>query len=319
MGMANSDELNDIKNNNETPNVGNIQSIQTKFVNMPLKEYCIKASYNSATTGKTVNKNMIKHVLSRGCRFLDFEVFYIKSKDNYLPVVAESKDPEYKKLHTDNFITLESVFSTIISNSFSSNSPNKKDPLFLHLRIKTKDTNCYSAVSKLVDSILKPKLYDGKVDSETKLKDMMGKIILIVDKTVNRDYKEYAKCKGSELNCFDLSNYLNAESGSQLINLYDLSQIEQQASSPAMIKDDNVSTNTLASKLVLPAFKSDNNPDMKKMILNYGAQIVAYKYNNIDEQLIDSEVFFNDSKGGIVPLAAAIPYYERVHNENKKK
>ena len=52
--------------------ISSIQSMENKYAKLPIKDYCIKSSYNSATTGKTVNKKMIQYVLSRGCRFLDF-------------------------------------------------------------------------------------------------------------------------------------------------------------------------------------------------------------------------------------------------------
>lgn len=313
------DEFNSIVSNKNFLNIGGIQSIDRKYSIMPLKQYCIKASLNSATTGKTVNKDMVKFVLSRGCRLLDFEVFYTKAGNNYLPVVAESTDPEFKLFSTDNHITLESVFTTIIGNCFSGNSPNKKDPLFIHLRIKTKDTECYSAISKLIDSILKIKLYQGEVNDKTKLEQLMGKIVIVIDKTIHRDYKDYAKCKGSDVKCYDLSNYLNVESGSQTINLYSLMQIENQASSPPLIKDDEISTTAISSKLVLPIQKSKQNPNMQKLVTNFGAQIIAYRYSNPDNNLVDCETFFNDNKSGIVPLAAAIPYFQRIHKESTKK
>lgn len=320
IGLDDSDEYNKLKNNKNFLNIGNTQSIQSKYANLPLKEYCIKTSYNSATTGKSVNKNMVKFILSRGCRCLDFEVFYTKKLNNYMPVVAESSDPDFKLFDTDNSISLESVFSTIVTNAFSNTSPNKKDPLFIHLRIKTKDTNCYAEVAKLIDSILKPKLFEGQVTRETKLSDLMGSVIIVIDKTIHRDYKEYAKCNASDVNCYDLSNYIHAESGSQVINLLDLTKVESQAFNPPLIKDDNVSTTVVTSKLVLPQENVKNNPVMKNMILNHGIQMVGYKYSIADENLVDCETFFNDNKGGIVPLGAAIPYFDRIQKElNKKK
>ena len=54
------------------------------------------------------------------------------------------------------------------------------------------------------------------------------------------------------------------------------------------------------------------------MILSYGIQIVAYKYDEQDEELEKCEDFFNDNKGGIVPLAGAITYFERIDTEQKK-
>ena len=320
IGLDDNDEYNKLKNNKNFLNIGNTQSIQSKYANLPLKEYCIKTSYNSATTGKSVNKNMVKFVLSRGCRCLDFEVFYTKKLNNYMPVVAESSDPDFKLFDTDNSISLESVFSTIVTNAFSNTSPNKKDPLFIHLRIKTKDTNCYAEVAKLIDSILKPKLFEGQVTRETKLAELMGSIVVVIDKTIHRDYKEYAKCNASDVNCYDLSNYIHAESGSQVINLLDLTKVESQAFNPPLIKDDNVSTTVVTSKLVLPQENIKYNPVMKNMVLNHGIQMVGYKYSIADENLVDCETFFNDNKGGIVPLGAAIPYFDRIQKElNKKK
>ena len=317
LGVIDKKEFDTIKDHKDFLNIESIKSIENKYAKLPIKDYCIKASYNSAITGKSVNKDMVKFVLSRGCRFIDLEVFYIKKNKNYIPVVAQSSDPNYKVFDTDNDINLEEIFSTIVSNSFSNVSPNKKDPLFLHLRIKTKDTNCYAAVSKMIDSVLKPKLHDGEVTRDTKLADIMGKIVIVIDKTIHRDYKDYAKCRASDISCFDLSNYMNMESGSQNMNSYSLTQIESQAFSSAMIKDDNVSTTAVASKLVLPHEKTKENPDIGKMILNYGAQIVCYRYNLVDTHLVDAETLFNDNRGGIIPLAAAIPYCERIRKEEK--
>ena len=83
-GFTGSDsEVKSIENNKNLASVGNIQSISKKYADLPLKEYCIKASYNTACSGNYVSKDMIRHVLSRGCRFLDFEVFYIKHKNNF--------------------------------------------------------------------------------------------------------------------------------------------------------------------------------------------------------------------------------------------
>lgn len=319
IGLVDNDEYLNVKNNKDFLNIGNIQSIEPKYASLPLKEYCIKTAFNAATSGKKINKNMVKFVLSRGCRMLDFEVFYNNVGDKYEPVVAESTDPEFKLYDTENSIPLQNIFATAISNAFSGNSPNKKDPLFIHLRIKTKDSGCYSAVAKLIDSVLKPKLYEGDVDRETKLSDLMGKIVIVVDKTIHRDYKEYAKCKGSDVSCYDLSNYTNIESGSQALNLISLTQIENQASNPPLIKDDNVSTTSVSSKIVLPYQKITSNPNMLKMILNYGVQMVGYRYHLVDENLMDCETFFSDNKGGIVPLAAAIPYFERMQKEISRK
>ena len=54
------------------------------------------------------------------------------------------------------------------------------------------------------------------------------------------------------------------------------------------------------------------------MVLRYGMQIVAYKYDQQDAELEKCEAFLKDNKGGIVPLAAAITYFERIDTEQRK-
>ena len=83
-----------------------MQSIKDKFTNMPLHEYCIKSSYNTARSGDYVSSQMIEAVLKRGCRFLDFEVFYIQEGNLYIPKVAVSSDINYTLLDTKNSLSL---------------------------------------------------------------------------------------------------------------------------------------------------------------------------------------------------------------------
>ena len=74
----------------------------SRNLNLPLREYCIKSSYNTALSGKYVSTDMIKYVLTRGCRFLDFEIFYV---DNG-PCVAYSVDPTFVTVTSKNTIKL---------------------------------------------------------------------------------------------------------------------------------------------------------------------------------------------------------------------
>ena len=53
-----------------------ISSIKKNITGETLKEYVIKGSYNTAITGKYVNLDMVRYVLSRGCRFVDYEVLF---------------------------------------------------------------------------------------------------------------------------------------------------------------------------------------------------------------------------------------------------
>ena len=166
-----------------------IQGIKNEYTDRPLRDYVIKSSYNSAITGNYVNLDMIKYLLSRGCRFLDFEVFYIDNS----PQVAYTTDSQYEIIDTDNSILLDAVLASAVANAFSSVSPNSGDPLFIHLRIKSNDPNIYKAVAKSIDFALKARLYNKQINKNTKLSEIMGQVVLIVDKTINRNYKDNNK------------------------------------------------------------------------------------------------------------------------------
>ena len=185
-------------------------------VNLPLREYCIKSSYNTALSGNYVSTDMIKYVLSRGCRFLDFEIFYI----NNTPCVAYSTDPTFVTITSKNFITLNEALKTVIVNGFSGPSPNTNDPLFIHFRIKCQNPEIYNKIGNCVNNYLSSRLYDEKVNGSTQLNLLLGHIILIVDIQYAMDYKKieyYPKCNLtssilSKNNCFDLSKYSNIDS-----------------------------------------------------------------------------------------------------------
>ena len=255
---------------------------------------------------------MVKEVLKRGCRFLDFEVFYIKESNLYRPMVAISSDKSYTLLDSKNSVLLDKVLSTITSNAFSQTSPNNSDPIFINLRIKSRDSNVYQAVAKSIDSNLKPVLYDGTISEETKLKDIMGKAVLIIDKTVEYDYKQYATCNTEEPTCYDLTKYMHLESGSEYLNLYHYTDLLNHANKPVLLKDDNIRTTAVNMKMAIPdAVLNKSNPLLNEFILKHGCQNVLYQFQIVDENLTLYEEFFSDMNGGIVPLSAALPYFTK--------
>lgn len=301
---------------------------------LPLKEYCIKSSYNTALTGNHVNLDMIKYVISRGCRFLDFEVFYIgqttldinnNSITTYTPQVAYSTDSTYTTINTENSILLDKVLTTVISNAFSSTCTNPKDPIFINLRIKSKNTDIYRAVAASIDNTIRERMYldtdstddpqpAKKVTNETVLSDINGKIIVCIDKTIVRNYKDYASCKLVKGPCYDLTNYINIETGSEDLNLIRYSDVMDQCVIPIKINDDNITTNVKTIKYVVPNSKNDNtqNPDISDFVLKYSAQISAFRFYINDSQLYQYEEFFDDNGSAFVPIAIAIPYFQKL-------
>jgi hypothetical protein len=288
----------------------NMQSIKDKFTNMPLHEYCIKSSYNTARSGDYVSSHMIEAVLKRGCRFLDFEVFYIQEGNLYIPKVAVSSDINYALLDTKNSLSFDEALATVATNAFSQTSPNNNDPIFINLRLKSRDSNIYQAVAKSIDANLKTVAYTGNITADTKLNEIMRKVVIIMDKTVQPEYRQYAECKSGDTSCFSITNYMNLESGSEYLNLYQYTDLLNHANRPVLLKDDNVRTTSANMKMAVPdRILNTANPAFKEFVIKHGCQNVLYQFHIVDDNLIAYEEFFNDMMGGIVPLSVVLPYF----------
>ena len=113
-----------------------------------LRDYYIASSYNSCCPGDFlddyVSLEALKNVIKRGARFLDFEIYSYKGK----AVVAASPGDSFHYKGTYNSIPVGEVFNTISSYAFSAGCPNPKDPLFLHLRIKSNKMGIYKSLTK---------------------------------------------------------------------------------------------------------------------------------------------------------------------------
>jgi hypothetical protein len=233
-----------------------VQNCNDNYLTQPLRQFCIKASYNTAVTGNYVNLDMIKYVLSTGCRYLDFEVFLIDE----VPQVSYTTDPKYNTIDTDNTLPLDTVFSKIMSNAFTITSPNSNDPLFINLRIKSFDNLIYNKIATSIDSNLKGKLYDGKVSKNTSLSQLMNKIVLIVDRTINPNYANLSSCSSSNSNCLKLINYVNMESGTSDLFQQRYTELMNQCSIEINILLDqcNICTDIKNMRVLLPDLNMKN-------------------------------------------------------------
>ena len=290
-----------------------IQSVSKTDAILPLKEFVMKASYNTAFTGNYMNLDMIKYILSRGCRFLDFEVFNIDNK----PQVAYSTDSTFKSINSKNSLLFDDVLTTVITNAFSDTSPNRSDPLFVHLRIKSTTNDIYKLVAKSL-YVIKDRIYNKQINLGTRFTDIMGKVIIIVDSSVNYDYRNYTSCAKTETNCYDLTKIINIESGNAQIGIQRYSDILNEKIIHPRIMNDNY-TDTQYIKLALPDYdvKQISNPSFTPFVNEHSVQIVAYRYYKKDSNLSEYENMFNDNKSGIVPMASILKYLDKKKQEDE--
>lgn len=268
--------------------VTGITSVKT---NMPLREYCIMASHNTALTGKYVNLDMITNVLKRGCRFMDLEVYSVDDK----PVVSHSTDG--MNMDVENTLPLGDVLNRIAGDGFSGTSPNSNDPIFIHLRIKTKQL--HSKIDAIIKDKLEPRLYKSRLSNEmmarVPISKLMGKVVIIVEKELDS--------KSPPL------KYANMESGRIDFRKYTNSRLSAELITPPNILNDDRRTDVKIMKIVFP--DTDTNLDAKRLISDYGAQILASRFYKPDNNLKEYEKIFSDKGAAIVPISSMLTYFNQ--------
>lgn len=287
-----------------------IKNVSSSFLNQPIRQFFIKGAYNAAVTGKYVNKDMVKYTLSRGCRYLDFEVFPI---DKTLQV-SYSTDPLFEMIDTEDSIALYDILKTVIVHGFSSTCPNMNDPLFIHLRVKSNVPQIYKMAASVIQATIGPKLYKGAVTLSTTLGDIMGKIVLIMDRTVEPNYRSLSTCPTTQevTACYDLVNYVNMESGTTNLFMHKYADLLPQEGIEINVLTDKCSicTDLKDLRLVLPdvEYNKKNNVVVDDFITKHGCQIVPMKFYSVDGGLRDYEKLFDFHKSAFVPMSRAIEY-----------
>ena len=287
-----------------------------KNITYPLSQYAIKGSYNTANSGNYVSTKAIHYVISRGCRFLDFEVYIDENEDKpslSSAIVAYSMVPinnttntKTVKLDSKNTITLDDALSACISKAFSASiSPNYDDPLFIQLRLKTGKSSLqpivnsinYRLMDKLhMDPIEKTAI---NVNAETELKTIMGKIILVVDAGLN--------------DITLMKPYINILSNTENWKKYYYRNIDNMSINPPTI-NINTELNNLTSiknlSMVTPASSIDTKiPSPFSIFSEYGFQTLLIPFYSINNENIKQyEQLFNTTKGGVVPISTIISY-----------
>jgi hypothetical protein len=214
-----------------------LQSTNTNpsVANLPLYKCFIKSSMNSAYDGANISTDMVLYILSRGYRFLDFEVYYetpsVSSDSKKLPsvdaVVGFSNTGSSPSISTTR-VLLSDIFKVIQLNAFTNPSPNNNDPLFIQIRPmyislnpndddKTnsakvaKNTNLNTQIEKALD-VFNTSQYSGKVHAGTTLDKLSGKIVIAMDQKSNA-----ANMKSKNLT----DNLINMSPFSDDLKIYD--------------------------------------------------------------------------------------------------
>jgi hypothetical protein len=293
-----------------------IGPVPQKYLDLPLREFMVKSSYNSAISGDYANSEAIRVVLKKGCRLLDFEIYtvddneYVSYSDDFQTMDTQNKDSER--------LTLTNALSAVSSSAFTSSAcPSPDDPLFIMLRIKGTDQNngkkdIYKRVAGALKTAFPSTLYQKgdkaiQVDGGTLLKDIMKKVIIIFDtdgKMSNYD----TLCTSSNNDCSEIYNVVNLPAHiSGGLEVYSYDDILNKPIDPVFSKRDGLGTTIDRFIMVMPP-KNDlvNIPKPSDVVAAGLPQFLLYKFYADPNNLEDYENIFNYAKSSFVPMSSVI-------------
>lgn len=306
-----------------------------ELMSVPINQFFIKASYNSSYSGNYVSDEMLKYICSRGCRFLDFEVYYLldSSTGTYNSYVGYSNDPAAVSptIKNKDNITFQYMLQKALDYSFSNGAakcPNYNDPLFIKIRPKVNNNDLANLMSLINNDILysynngyKSYFYCSLstkgakrpigtlLSSKTTLGDINKKVIFIF----NEDYSN-TKFLSEDTSENNDSVYYNLTSAASKdgIGLYGTTYIHYNNQHP-MPPIQKTITTTVNIKDLYEVYPDDNitaqpNPDIFSIIPNYGYQIVEMQYYSSDIFLLVYENLFNNYSSGLVPITYCMSF-----------
>jgi hypothetical protein len=298
-----------------------IQNVSPSIQKLPLRELCIKSSYSSAWSGSYNSTDMIKLILSRGYRYLDISIYYGDDSTPYLFYSTDSNT-----IDTNNTIPLDNAFKTIAASAFSNDSPNPSDPLFIELRIVPDSANkIYDSVAQLIKSNFVERLYlDSNnrailIDHTTTLKNLMGKIILLMNVTNNENFQS---------NSQDFSFAMNGVLGINPFQLKTYRQFKpfnkkEKVITTYKIVNDNMppTTNLKEYITMIPEITESYNdypiPNLFEVVYKDGIQNLVVPFYTVSPMVLLYENFFNDQRAGFVPMAKVLGYANSYFSDMK--
>jgi hypothetical protein len=309
-------------------------NLSADLYKIPTTSFCIKASYNSAYSGSYISEKMVQYVLSRGCRFLDFEIYYMTptntpspddSYDAYIGY-SNSKDAVNPVMKNTTNISLFKMLKTTIISAFTEQvdgqfqTTNTNDPLFIQLRIRgTRESKAqiYTSIKKTLDFLYNDG-YDGYFYSGTfipsnSIQSIIKKIIFVFEEDADDNNNTLMK------NTIG-SNYMNLITNSPLLikKYYSDVNIQKYTATPPQ-KLDTTKVDVDELTLVVPDTNTRNLDVFSKngsFIRDYGYQIVAFQYYNNDNGLLKNEEMFKHYNAGIVPMAYLLNYLDTYTGDN---
>jgi len=275
-------------------NFPTIQSLttQSELSDFLLRDFYIKTAYNCCATGQFKNDYVdicaLKNAIKQGARCLDFGIYTIDDQ----PAIAVSSVNDISVKETYNVVTFAEAMDTIVKYAFSgSTCPNPNDPLLLHFRMKTNRQNSYDAMANIIKNSLEAGNlllgkeysyeYDGKNLGTIPIKDLLKKIIIILDKSESNVVLEQTA----------LEEFVNIRSNSMFMRTLRNQDVQYTHDMQELIE-----YNKKYMTLCMPDLSATDNNISASLAMQYGCQLVAMNFQNFDSNMEFYDLLF-DSAG----------------------
>ena len=288
----------------------NIVPVNETYASMRLDQYVMKAAFNSAygNDGQISKENLKRIIEDEGVRVLDFAVY----EQNKKPVVGFSNSYD-NTIASNNTMPFNAIINTVAETAFQ--TQNARDPLFIHLRIKSESQPLLSSIAETLENTFREKRYSKLVTKKTKLKTLMNKVVFIMDTTPNYVPRyETILCHKNNKGCVDLRDIININS-TDFLSMNEDKVISQTQSPPTArtgkkiknrrkmkVNDMRMTTPNLYN------YDGSNTDSFFKLVHDYGVQVCMHQFYINDDGLRKYKQFFQKQRSAFVPLSAAIAY-----------
>lgn len=272
-----------------------------------LRDFYIKTAYNCCATGGFKNTYVstcaLKQVIRQGVRCLDMEIYSV----NFKPVVAVSSLSDYDFKQSFNSIPLLDVLNVINDYAFSGGTcPNPNDPLIIHFRLKTDRNETIGLISDAILNSVHNRLlgkdysyeYQGNNLGAVDMKDLMGKVIIAVDK----DNKKFLSTS--------LDEYVNICSNSMFMRA-----LRNHAVKFAPDMNELIEYNKKNMTLTMPDLSASDTNSPASLHMKYGCQMIGMNYPNYDSNLEFYETMFAENKSAFALRPAHLRFIPTTVNK----
>jgi hypothetical protein len=308
---------------------------------LPLKEYMIKSSFNSAYDGTNVSLATLEQCMAEGYRYLDFDLYCASGSTVYCGF-SQNNAPGYKRDLSAPSLLFSEVLTSIKKNAFLKSSlpytpsvptavgvPTIQDtystfPIFVHLRIYRSAGSTVDIIKHMLSYLDNDPRYlrepDGiatKINGCTSLDQIGPKIVFSMD--IANILQVYAPTEKPSMDEIDpttrsnLDTFVNVFTGGSTFRaFYSYEDANMDTRTKTLrVLDSGKQTNVVNWYIVYPYPTDIDNPDPRRLVMTNSIQTIPNR-RYMPGPNYNAYLRLFDSQGTpFVPLYHAYGYFKQ--------